>query len=329
MRLLWAYFKKQRMVLLFCTLMVLTFLDVYILHDVPWEALRYALVLCAFWGALMLLLGYLRYRKRHRALEATLKNLWVSVDDLPEPWDLVESDYQALLQALQKDKNRALAAGERQLRDLTDYYTLWVHQIKTPISAMHLLLQKEDTAQSRELTAQLFKIEQYVEMVLAYLRMGSDSSDFVLRRCDLNQAVRQSVRKFAPMFIRSRTRLELLPIHGYVITDEKWLCFALEQLLSNAIKYTPQGTVTIAFQNGVLSIRDTGIGIAPEDLPRVCEKGFTGYNGRQDKKASGIGLYLCSQILSKLGHRLHLTSSPGQGTTASIVFLAEEKEKFE
>lgn len=326
MRLLWSYLKKQRAILTLFCLLFLTFLAVYMLYDVPWAAQRYALVLCAFWGILALILGFLGYRARHRALEATLKNLAASVDGLPEPWDLVEADYQQLLRALQRDKNQALAAGERQLRDLTDYYTLWVHQIKTPISAMRLLLQEEDTAQSRELTAQLFKIEQYVEMVLAYLRMGSDTTDFVLRRCDLEQAVRQSVRKFAPMFIRSKVRLELQPIHDQVVTDEKWLCFALEQLLSNAIKYTPQGTITVSCRNGVLTVQDTGIGIAPEDLPRVCEKGFTGYNGRQDKKASGIGLYLCSQILTKLGHSLTLSSQPGQGTAASIAFAEGEKE---
>ncbi len=309
-------------------LLLLTFVGVYALYDVPWEALRYAGLLCLVGGAAAFALGCLDYRARHRALEAALKNLQISVDGLPEPWDLVEKDYQLLLRGLQREKSLALGEQDRRQRDLTDYYTLWVHQIKTPISAMHLLLQEEDTAQSRELEAQLFKIEQYVEMVLAYLRMDSDSSDFVFQPCQLDRAVRQSVRKFAPMFIHGKVRLDLWPIELCVVTDEKWLCFALEQLLSNAVKYTPQGTITVFCRGNTLSVRDTGLGIAPEDLPRVCEKGFTGYNGRQDKKASGIGLYLCNQILLKLGCRLILESRPGQGTTASIRFETEEK-RFE
>lgn len=328
MRIPWEYLKKQRGVLAMFVLLLLTFVGVYALYDVPGEALRYAGLLCLVGGAAAFVLGCLGYRARHRALEATLENLRISVDGLPEPWDLVERDYQLLLRGLQREKSLALGEQDRRQRDLTDYYTLWVHQIKTPISAMHLLLQEEDTAQSRELEAQLFKIEQYVEMVLAYLRMDSDSSDFVFRPCRLDQAVRQSVRKFAPMFIHGKVRLDLRPIELEVVTDEKWLCFALEQLLSNAVKYTPQGTITIFCRGNTLSVRDTGLGIAPEDLPRVCEKGFTGYNGRQDKKASGIGLYLCNQILLKLGCRLILESQPGQGTTASICFETEEK-RFE
>lgn len=325
MRLLWEYLKKQRAALAVFALLLLTFVGVYALYDVPWEALRYAAVLCLFWCAAALVPGFLRFRARHRALEATLENLRTSVDGLPEPWDLIEADYQQLLRGLQREKSLALGERDRQLRDLTGYYTLWVHQIKTPISAMRLLLQEEDTARSRALEAQLFKIEQYVEMVLAYLRMDSDSSDFVLRPCDLDRVVRQSVRKFAPMFIHGKVRLDLKPIDLRVVTDEKWLCFALEQLLSNAIKYTPQGTVTVSCQGNALSVRDTGMGIAPEDLPRVCEKGFTGYNGRQDKKASGIGLYLCNQILLKLGHRLVLESQPGRGTAATILFETGER----
>lgn len=328
MKLLWSYFKKQRRTAALICLLLLTFTGVYLLYLTPWEALRYALILCAVFAAAFFLIGFAGYRARHKTLEAVMKNLKTSVDGLPEPRDLLEADYQQLLRGLQREKSMALGERDRQQQDLNDYYTLWVHQIKTPISAIHLLLQEEDTALSRELTAQLFKIERYVEMVLAYLRMGSDSSDFVLRPCDLGRAVRQSVRKFAPMFIHGKVRLDLQPVELRVVTDEKWLCFALEQLLSNAIKYTPQGTVTVSCRNHVLSIRDTGMGIAPEDLPRVCEKGFTGYNGRQDKKASGIGLYLTNQILLKLGHRLTLESDLGKGTTASISFEMEEK-KFE
>ena len=190
---------------------------------------------------------------------------------------------------------------------------------KDPIAAMRLILQNNETEEYHELQAQLFKIEQYVEMVMAYLRVGSDSTDFLLKEYELEDMVKQTVRKYAPMFIRKKISVKLGQLKYKVLTDEKWLCFAIEQILSNAIKYTNKGYILIDTENETtLVISDTGIGISPEDLPRICEKGFTGYNGRTDKRASGIGLYLTKQILTKLGHRISFESQIGKGTKVRI-----------
>lgn len=155
-------------------------------------------------------------------------------------------------------------------------------------------------------------------MVLSYLRLGSESSDLVLRPYDLDGILRQAVRKYAKLFIRKKLSLIYEPVNRTVLTDEKWLLFVVEQLLSNAIKYTPKGSVSLLVEGDELLVRDTGIGITPEDLPRVGEKGFTGYNGRIDKKSTGIGLYLCRQVLKKLGHSFKIESAPGKGTTVAI-----------
>ena len=325
MKLFGSYLRKQRawLALYGLTLALVGLLGW--LYEVPGEAMGYGLLLCMTMLALGLLIGFLSWHRRHLELSAALNQPELTLNQLPEPWDLVEEDYQALLRTQQRQMSAAMTRRDRRERDLADYYTLWVHQIKTPISAMDLLLQKEDSPLSRELSAQLLRISQYVEMVLAYVRLGPDSSDYVLRPCDLETAVRKSVRKLAPLFIQSKVRLELQPMAQTVVTDEKWLCFALEQLLSNAVKYTPRGTVSVCFRDGRLCVADNGIGIAPEDLPRVCEKGYTGCNGRRDQKASGIGLYLCSQVLKKLGHTLELTSAPGAGTTAGIRFDQTER----
>ena len=206
--------------------------------------------------------------------------------------------------------------------DMVDYYTLWAHQIKTPIAAMRLLLQSGDHPQNRELAAELFKIEQYADMVLQYLRLESESTDFVFARYDLDSIVRRAVRKYAPLFIRSRVALDYAPLSCTVLTDEKWFTFVLEQLLSNSLKYTPAGgSISIYLdpqEDKSLVIEDTGIGIRPEDVPRVFEKGFTGYNGRMDKKSTGLGLYLCRQTLKKLSHRIFLSSQVGKGTRIKI-----------
>ena len=184
---------------------------------------------------------------------------------------------------------------------------------------MRLLLQDADTDEQRALLEQLQSVEQYVEMVLGYLRLESPSSDYVIRNYALDDIVRQAVRKYASQFIRRKLRLEYTPLNVSVITDEKWLLFVIEQVLSNALKYTRSGSVSITLEAPkTLCIRDTGIGIAPEDLPRVFEKGFTGSNGRTDKRATGIGLYLCRRILEKLGHTIAITSEVGVGTTVRI-----------
>ena len=207
---------------------------------------------------------------------------------------------------------------------MTDYYTLWAHQIKTPIAAMRLLLQEESRP---ELEGELLKIEQYVEMVLGYLRLGSDSTDYVFRECGLDALVRQSVRKYARLFILKKISLDFQETGRTVLTDEKWLSFVVEQLLSNAVKYTPEGGLVRVYGDGeTLVIADSGIGIRPEDLPRVFEKGFTGFNGREDKKSTGIGLYLCRQVLDRLNHRISITSRLGQGTLVRLDLSRARRE---
>ena len=184
---------------------------------------------------------------------------------------------------------------------------------------MRLTLQNEDTPLSRRLTAELGRVERYVEMVLAYLRLDADSTDYVLRECDLDPIVRGAVKKFAGEFIDRHLTLECPPTNIRVLTDEKWLSFVLEQLLSNALKYTPEGKISIHMEApATLCIADTGIGIAPEDLPRVFEQGYTGYNGRGDKRASGLGLYLCRRVCRNLGHTISAESELGRGTTIRL-----------
>ena len=224
-----------------------------------------------------------------------------------------------MLSVISCSSRAQLTRSQQGYQELVEYYTVWAHQIKTPIAAMRLLLQDADTDEQRALLEQVQSVEQYVEMVLGYLRLESPSSDYVIRNYALDDIVRQVVRKYASQFIRRKLRLEYTPLNVSVITDEKWLLFVIEQVLSNALKYTRSGSVSITLEAPkTLCIRDTGIGIAPEDLPRVFEKGFTGCNGRTDKRATGIGLYLCRRILEKLGHTIAITSTVGEGTTVRI-----------
>ena len=239
--------------------------------------------------------------------------------ELPRVDTALDRDYQQILRLMQEEQQRRESLSAERYRDMTEYYTLWAHQIKTPMASMRLALQNEDTPQARRLKGDLGRIEQYVEMVLVFLRLDGDSTDYVIRRCDLDTILRGAVKKFAPEFIDRKLRLEYAPVHEMVLTDEKWLSFVIEQVLSNALKYTPEGSVSITLEPGkVLCIRDTGMGIAPDDLPRIFDRGYTGYHGREDQSASGIGLYLCKRICQNLGHTITAESQPGEGTAIRI-----------
>ncbi|NLU24363.1 MAG: HAMP domain-containing histidine kinase [Clostridiales bacterium] len=324
---LWEYIKAHIKAVGIFILFTLVFALVFALYDLPGGAVRYAALVCAFLGVVFFAFDFRAFAQKHRRLEQLYREVTVTLNSLPKPNCLPETDYQNALWELFRDRQKLERDKERRYAELVDYYTLWAHQIKTPIAAMRLLLQENDIPQNRELTEELQRIEQYVEMVLCYLRLDSDSTDFVIREYDLDDIVRQAVRKYAPQFIRKKIQLVYEPLNCHVLTDEKWLLFVVEQVLTNALKYTRTGAITITLeQPKTLCIRDTGIGIAPEDVPRVFEKGFTGYNGRSDKRATGIGLYLCRRILKKLSHGISIASELGHGTAVRIDLASDQLE---
>ena len=292
---------------------------VFWLFGLPLEAVAYALCLCLFLGVVFLAAGYVRFSRRWRQLEELERKMMFERTEFPAPESLWEKRYQEMLERVCKDRQRIAERMEERYRETVDYYTAWVHQIKTPIAAMRLLLQSGDIPGEAELGEELNRIEQYVEMVLCYLRLDADETDYVFREYDLDAIVRQVVRRHASSFIRKKLRLEYEPLRIRVVTDEKWLTFVIDQILSNALKYTRKGRIMIRLEEPkTLCILDEGIGIAPEDLPRVFERGYTGMNGRLQKQASGIGLYLCSRICGNLGHPLSIVSEPGVGTQVRI-----------
>lgn len=321
MRLLFAYLKnKSKVIVLFC-LFIIVFAVVSMLYNLPLEPIAYAALLCTCLGTIFTGFDFWQYYKKHHLLCGLEASITLSIDSLPAAGNLLELDYQNLLETVHLDKMQLVSKADSARTDMVDYYTLWAHQIKTPIAAMRLLLQSADNEQNNELSSELFKIEQYVEMVLQYLRLDSTSTDFILKHYKLDDIVRQAVRKYAKLFIQKKISLDLSEFDCEVLTDEKWLLFVIEQILSNALKYTHEGRISIYMHSPnskTLVIKDSGIGIQPEDLPRVFEKGFTGYNGRTDKKSTGIGLYLCKRILTKLSHSITIESEVGKGTLVKI-----------
>ena len=217
----------------------------------------------------------------------------------------------------QSKKIKSLQFNENELKDT---YTTWVHQIKTPIASMKLSLQNEDSELSRKMQSELSRIDQYVEMVLAVVRMQSNTTDFVFKEVSLDSIISQAVKRFSTEFISKKIKLEYSPLEKTILTDEKWFLFVLEQILSNSLKYTKHGSIKIYMHDNSLCIEDTGIGISADELPRIFQKGYTGTIGRLDKKASGIGLYICKKICDSLNHDLSVKSTVDVGTIVRILF---------
>ena len=326
------------------------------------QDLVYAAVLDAILLLITVLVGFFRYSSKVKALSNALKRPVEEQAQLPEATDDVEMLYHGLLENQSIARSESESSAAIRQSQMRDYYSMWVHQIKTPISAMKLLLEAEreelgqficDDEQSQchigDMTGgnigaalkqqaaltelsdnvasfedELFRIEEYVSMALQYQRVSSTENDFVLEKVSVDGVIRDTIKKYAKIMIRRHIGIDYSGTGQEVYTDGKWLAFMLEQILSNAIKYTPQGFVTIETAEGkdrfFITIKDTGIGIKAEDLPRVFEKGYTGYNGHADKKATGIGLYLCRQMADKLGHTIRMESEIGKGTKVWIGF---------
>ncbi|SFR73012.1 sensor histidine kinase [Anaeromicropila populeti] len=331
MRLVCTYIKDRiKMGLVFCSCALLILLN-HFLYQQSFQVIIFSLQLCGAVSGCAVILDFIKYRKKHLELQQFYAHAPLfEMSQLPKG-NLLEQDYQVLLKQL-SDYNRKLEEqmASRQEEQM-EYYSMWIHQIKTPIAAMHLLIQlAEEGSYKKEMGQELFKVEQYVEMVLQFQRLDSLSSDLFLKSLELQDVIKQAVKKYSVLFIRKKIALELEDIQEVIVSDEKWLVYVLEQLISNALKYTMEGSIRIYMdseEKKSLVIEDTGIGIREEDIPRIFDRGFTGYNGRMDKKSTGIGLYLCKQILDKLGHTIWVESELGKGTKF-ILNLEESRLEF-
>ena len=314
---IFSFLKIRKVPIIIFTGIIVIFGILFYLYDIPFDAIIYGCELSFVWCAVCLFIDFYKYYKRHKLLHINREQFFDDAEQLPEHMDIIEYDYQELAKELYQAKQELISKNRIAKKELLDYYGMWVHQIKTPIAALDILLQnteqflyEEDIVNSRinkrleiiqesipvsDMKMELFKIEQYVEMALNYLRVEDISSDLSFKQS-------------------KKIKMNFKPTGRYIVTDDKWFVFVLEQFISNALKYTKKGQISIYMKEKSLVIEDTGIGIPAEDLPRIFEKGFTGYNGRENKKSTGIGLYLCKNIMDKLQWNITADSEVGRGT---------------
>lgn len=325
---IFSFLKIRKVLIIIFTGIVVIFGILFYLYDIPFDAIIYGCELSFVWCAVCLFIDFYKYYKRHKLLHINREQFFDDAEQLPEHMDIIEYDYQELAKELYQAKQELISKNRITKKELLDYYGMWVHQIKTPIAALDILLQNTErmlyqldekemmqkAISVSDMKMELFKIEQYVEMALNYLRVEDISSDLVFKKHELDDMVRQVIRKYAKIFISKKIKIDFKPTKACIVTDEKWFIFVLEQIISNALKYIKKGQIFIYMKEKSLVIKDTGIGIPAEDLPRIFEKGFTGYNGRENKKSTGIGLYLCKNIMDKLQWNITVDSEVGSGT---------------
>lgn len=324
MEILKSYLKKNIKVYILFVVFITIFFIMFYLYNLPLEALIYTGSFCFLVALVASFLDFVNYRESYKKLKFLEENILNDLEGLPKSLDIRIDYYHKIIEKLYEELEKLAQENRQKNTDMVDYYSMWVHQIKTPIAAMNFLLDNEEVDQ-KILQQELFKIERYVEMVLTYIRLDSISSDYVITKINLDEVVKDSVKKYATIFINKKIRLNYVSHETMVISDKKWLSFAFEQILGNSVKYSSTGgEITIETCENKLVIEDNGMGIKEEDLPRIFEKGFTGFNGRYEKKSSGLGLYLCKKTLDKLGHHIEISSKVGEGTRIEITFPKED-----
>ena len=289
----------------------------FLLYDIMIEPFIYSEILIGFILLVVLVLDYIKEYKAAKERDDLKRSILSGAGSNVQVGTLRDSDYLEMLSMLNEKISAIQTEFSVKRGDDEDYYTSWVHQIKTPIAIMKLML-TDDIEKDRELLAELFRIEQYVEMVLDYIRLESDTNDLVISEYLLDDLIKETLRKFARQFVLRKLRLSYEPTDVKIVTDKKWFSFMLDQLISNAIKYTQTGEIGIVVSEDKVTVTDTGIGIAPEDLPRIFEKGYTGVNGRLGQKSSGLGLFLTGKVAKLLAIKVTCESTVGKGSSFTI-----------
>lgn len=320
------YLKSRAVFVIILAVCCGVFAVVFAGYSLPTAAVLYAGAICFAVIFTAFIVDFILFVRKVKRLRQCSKEITLTTDNLPAAADFIEKEYAEMLEILFDEKAKTASETAQKLADLSDYYTVWAHQIKTPIAAARLILQSE--CDVNELSEQIRRIEEYTQMAMCYARLTSESTDFVIREISADELVRGEIRKFSSQFIRKKLALDFKPAGKTVVSDEKWLGFVIGQVISNAVKYTNSGGIEIYFEEPqTLCVKDTGIGVSPEDLPRIFEKGYTGLNGRIDEKASGIGLYLCDKICRNLGHKI--TAESDKNGTVIRIFLTREEINFE
>ena len=297
------------------------------LYRIPIEVILYPFILTIVFVLMVLLFDYIKYKEKVNKIIQICNDVSSCYSVKINDKNIFDEYYLDIINELLKENRKQVSQIQKKISDINDYFSIWVHQIKTPIASMKLKIDNEQM-DLLQLASDLNRIDHYVDLVLSFLKFDEEKIDLYFRKTDVDRIMRESLKKFSNDFIIKKIKLDYKLSKREVLTDEKWLSFVFDQLLSNALKYTDKGTISIYYDGeSCLCIKDSGIGIALADMERLFEKGFTGYNGRQYKKASGIGLYMCKRMCDKLNIAISIESVVDEYTLVKLKFLSNEEYK--
>ena len=296
MKLFLDYMKNQSVILFGYLLVCIVFITISVLATLEIEYVFLGIEILGFILLIYLIVHWFQYQK---------------LSD-------VKDDNERLLNENKNLKSEML----NQKDDLNAYFLMWLHQIKTPMTVSKLLLEKPDDTTNTKLKMQLMYIEQYINMAMNYLKMIDYSTDMDITQVNLDDIIKNLLKKYSLLFIHNHISLEYQSNLTYVISDSQWLTILIEQILSNALKYTENGKIAIQYleEKHALEIRDTGIGIRSEDIPKIFDRGYSGFNGRMNEKSSGLGLYLARKISERLNIQIEVESKLSKGSIFRLVF---------
>ena len=326
-KLLYEYLKmKKTSIIGILGVYAVLFVFVY-LYRIPIEVILYPFILTIVFVLIVSLFDYIKYKEKVNKIIQICNDISSCYSVKINDKNIFDEYYLDIINELLKENRKQVSQIQKKVSDINDYFSIWVHQIKTPIASMKLKIDNEQI-DLLQLASDLNRIDHYVDLVLSFLKFDEEKIDLYFRKTDVDRIMRESLKKFSNDFIIKKIRLDYKLSKREVLTDEKWLSFVFDQLLSNALKYTDKGTISIYYdEDSCLCIKDSGIGIALADMERLFEKGFTGYNGRQYKKASGIGLYMCKRMCDKLNIGISIESVVNEYTLVKLKFLSNEEYK--
>ncbi|MBE5665806.1 sensor histidine kinase [Staphylococcus sp. SS251] len=209
--------------------------------------------------------------------------------------------------------------------DIESYFLTWVHQMKTPITAAQLLLERDEPNVVNRVRQEIIQIDNYTSLALSYLKLLNETSDISVAQISINDLIKPIIMKYSIQFIDQKTKIHYEPCHCMVLTDVRWTSLMIEQLINNALKYARGKDIWIEYdeQSKQLHIKDNGIGISEADLPKIFDKGYSGYNGQRQSNSTGIGLFIVKQVSNHTNHPVSVVSKQNQGTTFTIQFPNE------
>lgn len=298
--------EKIHSIIIFLVYILILFISTW--FGISKNYILYIILISIFMFAVNIVISFVKYKRLIDEI-----NQWSTDLLAKEPEVFKNTNFSKRIINLEKENREMESAFELKMKDFKEYISIWTHQIKTPLFSLDLIL-NDHPIDSNAAKNEVFEIEEYIDNLLSYMRLESLSTDFVFEEVSLNALVSSSIKKYSKVFIRRKNKVDFKASGLIIATDKKWFSLILDQILSNANKYTQNGSISIYIEGSNLVIKDTGIGIRKEDLPRVFDKSYTGYNGRIYKKSTGIGLNLVKNTAENLSIDVFIESEVNTGT---------------